>query len=130
MNRVIEETNELDDSRQFVYDGGLLVRLVDRRGWVRQFTFDRFDRNTAELWYDNTSDADADQDRRNTFSFTYDRLGRMLTAADSAADYTYTHDGLGRVTQLTQDITGLDPQIVFTAEYDPSGRHSPAVASP
>jgi len=28
MNRVIEETNELDDSRQFVYDGGLLVRLV------------------------------------------------------------------------------------------------------
>jgi len=66
MNRVIEETNELADSRQFVYDGGLLTRRIDRRGWVRQFTFDRFDRNTAKLWYDNTSDAVADQNRRNT----------------------------------------------------------------
>jgi len=38
---VVEETNELAQARSFSYNAaGLLTRVVDRRGWVREFTFD------------------------------------------------------------------------------------------
>jgi Holliday junction resolvase-like predicted endonuclease len=46
----------------------------------------------------------------------------MLTAGDASADYTYTYDSLGRVTQIEQDISGLDPTVTLTAEYDAAGR--------
>jgi len=55
---VIAETNQLGDSRNFVYDvGGRLLRQIDRRGWVRQFEFDNVGRTTEELWYENVADA-------------------------------------------------------------------------
>jgi YD repeat-containing protein len=127
---VTEETNQLGDARQFTYNAaGLLTRRVDRRGWVREFTFDNLYRNTGEIWYDSATDADADQNRQNTFSFTYDALGRMLTAGDAAADYTYTYDSLGRVTRIEQDITGLDPTVTLTAQYDAAGRRTRLAAA-
>jgi len=63
----------------------------DRRGWVRDFQYDVLIRNTAEIWYNNETDVDADQNRQNTLAFTYDLAGQMLTAGDAAADYTYAY---------------------------------------
>ncbi len=41
LGRVVEETDELAGMRYFSCNAaGVFTRLVDRRGWVRQFAFD------------------------------------------------------------------------------------------
>ncbi|MBN2581159.1 MAG: hypothetical protein JXB10_19415 [Pirellulales bacterium] len=39
---------------------GRLTRRVDRRGWVRDFSYDGLSRNTQERWYYSVEDADLD----------------------------------------------------------------------
>jgi len=50
---------------------------------VRQFQYDNLGRNTAEIWYNTTEDADADQNRQRTISFSFDLAGQ-LTGVDHA----------------------------------------------
>jgi YD repeat-containing protein len=59
VNRVVQETNELGQSRYFAYDdGGYLTRRIDRRGLVLDFQYDTLGRNTADVWYNPVADAE------------------------------------------------------------------------
>ena len=125
LGRAVAETNELDDTRYFVYDAaGYLLRQIDRLGRVRQFQYDNLGRNTAEIWYNNVQDADADQNRQRTITFTYDLVGQLTSVDDVEADYTYTYDALGRVITLTHSIVGLTPMVTFNQTYDAVGRRT------
>jgi len=125
LGRAVEETNELDDTRYFVYDAaGYLLRQIDRLGRVRQFQYDNLGRNTAEIWYNNVQDADADQNRQRTIAFSYDLVGQLTSVDDVEADYTYTYDALGRVITLTHSIVGLTPMVTFNQTYDAVGRRT------
>jgi len=130
LDRQVQETNELGDVRYFHYDAaGRLVRGVDRLGRVREFHFDNLSRNTAEIWYNTETDADADQNRQNTLSFTYDLAGQRLTASDAAASYGYAYDDLGRVTSIDQQIAGLTPVVTFAQQFDALGRRTQLAAT-
>ncbi|GAB6167539.1 hypothetical protein JCM19992_35390 [Thermostilla marina] len=125
LGRAVEETNQLGYTRTFVYDAaGYLVRQVDRLGRVRQFQYDNLGRNTAEIWYNNVQDADADQNRQRTIAFTYDAAGQMLSAGDPDAEYSFVYDALGRAITITHSLAGLTPTITFTQEYDAAGRRT------
>jgi RHS repeat-associated protein len=125
LGRAVAETNELDDTRYFVYDAaGYLLRQIDRLGRVRQFQYDNLGRNTAEIWYNNVQDADADQNRQRTIAFSYDLVGQLTSVDDVEADYTYTYDALGRVITLTHSIVGLTPMVTFNQTYDAVGRRT------
>ena len=123
LNRVVEETNELEGTASYVYnDVGLLVRTIDREGQVIVYGYDNLYRNTTEIWYNDTTDADLDQNRQNTISYTYDAVGNRLTAADDFASYVYEYDALNRVTEETQTIVGLTPVMVFNSQYSATGK--------
>ncbi len=126
----MEEANELAQTRSFAYNAaGLLTRVVDRRGWVREFTFDNLYRNTAEVWYNSQSDADQDVNRQNTFTFSYDLAGQMLWGSDAAAGYAYAYDPLGRTVGIEQQIAGLTPVVAFAKQYDAAGRRTQVAAA-
>ncbi|GAB6188118.1 RHS repeat-associated core domain-containing protein [Thermopirellula anaerolimosa] len=130
LGRAVAETNELGDTRYFVYNAaGYLLRQLDRLGRVRQFQYDNLGRNTAEIWYNNVADADADQNRVGTISFTYDGAGQMVSVSDWAAQYSYTYDNLGRITQIAHTITGLTPTVTFSQVYDAAGRRTRLAAT-
>jgi len=74
------------------------VRRTDRRDWVRRFQYDNPGRNTHQIWYSRTADANADTNRKNELDFTYNLAGQLLTANDAgAASYTFAYDDLGRM---------------------------------
>jgi YD repeat-containing protein len=118
---VIEETNELSDTRYFEYDdAGNLTEKTDRNGLVTQFTNDNLYRKTQEVWLDGMSTV-------NRLDFTYDAAGQMTSASDDNSSYDYTYDGLGRVTYLEIDNGG--PLVNFTRACGPdsaSGRGAQA----
>jgi RHS repeat-associated protein len=116
LNRVIEETNQLDDSRYFEYDDvGNLRFLTDRIGRVTEYTYDNLYRRITEEWYDNTPAV------IHTFTWDYDIGGQLLSAGDENATYTYEYDGLGRLLTETQELDGLTPTVVFNRTYDANG---------
>ena len=53
-----------------------------------------------------------------TLSFGYDAASRLTDASDPAASYSYFYDVLGRMTQQTQAITGLAPQVILDQKFD------------
>jgi len=132
LGRVASETNELSDTREFVYSGGLLERRIDRLGRVIEYAYDLFGRQTGEYWYANETAADNDPTHQNplySIVHTYDRLGNVLTASDAAAEYEYVYDALGRVVEETQDIDGLTPVIVFSYQYSAVGLRTQTAAT-
>jgi len=125
LGRTVAETNELGDTRYFVYDaGGHLLRQIDRLGRVRQFQYDNLGCNTAEIWYNNVQDAEADQNRQRTITFSYNLVGQLTNVDDIEADYTYSYDALGRVTTIAHSFVGLTPMVTFTQVYDAAGRRT------
>ena len=74
----LTETNELSDTRYYVYNAaGLLVEKTDRLGRVTQYEYDPLYRLTEENWLD------AQQQTVYTISYSYDAAGRVLSASDT-----------------------------------------------
>jgi RHS repeat-associated protein len=118
LGRVTFETNQLNKTRTFTYDtAGNLTERVDRLGRKIEYVYDNLDRNTAEKWYTGTTLV-------RTLSFTFDAASQLTAASDPAASYSYTLDNLGRVTNETQAITGLTPQIQYQSKYDAASRRT------
>src|SRR3989339_301076 len=116
--RVVEEENELEDSRYFEYNAeGDLSRKTDRLGRVTEYGYDFLRRRTSETWKDGQATV-------RTFLFTYNLAGEMLTASDPAATYTYVYDNLGRLSSITQEIDGVTPTVVMAQQYSISGARS------
>ena len=67
-------------------------------------------RQTSEAWYDNVTDADAEQNVRKTYTTTYDEAGRVASAGDGVNDLQYTYSIFGLLSSTTQDLDGLSDQ--------------------
>jgi len=122
LGRVATETinvSSTDLTRTFSYDArGNLVRKVDRNGRVIDYAFDALSRQTSESWYDNLTDADAQQNVRKTYSTEYDPASRVAAVGDGDYDFEYTYSIFGNLTSTTQDLTGLTDDVVFKYTYD------------
>jgi RHS repeat-associated protein len=66
-----------------------------------------------------TGDASNLENHQNrVLSFDYDAADQLTAAEDPAASYAYVYDNLGRVTQQTQDLAGLTPNVVLNQAFD------------
>ncbi|MCL4207885.1 MAG: hypothetical protein KJ000_35820, partial [Pirellulaceae bacterium] len=119
LNRVVAETNELNDARTFTYDAAnnLLTR-TDRNGRVIEYAYDALHRRVEEQWLDDQ------QTVIRTLSFSYDAASQLTAAADPAASYDYQYDALGRRTSVTHDIAGLGFPVVLASAYDAAGNRT------
>ncbi|MCI0361774.1 MAG: hypothetical protein L0211_25085, partial [Planctomycetaceae bacterium] len=118
LGRVTQETNQLNKTRTFKYDAASNVtERVDRLGRKIEYVYDNLDRSTAERWWNGSTLV-------RTLSFTFDAANQLTAASDPAASYGYTLDNLGRVTNETQNITGLTPQIQYQSQYDANSRRT------
>ena len=70
----------------------------------RSFAYDSLSRQTSEAWYDNVTDADAEQNVRKTYTTTYDEAGRVASAGDGVNDLQYTYSIFGLLSSITQDL--------------------------
>ena len=134
LGRMIEETNELAETRYFGYNAaGLLVEKTGRDGRVTQYEYDDLGRLLAENWLDEYEQV------VYTISDTYDALGRVLTATsplppgegqgEGSAEYDYVYDDLGRVVRETQTIDpfrGTQYQLWQNRQVDFSPTTNPA----
>ena len=124
LDRVIQETNSLNDSRYYTYDdAGNLTEKTDRDGRVTDYTYDNLYRTTSEVWKDSGGTT------VNTIDYTYDAANQLLTAGDSYSDYTYSYDMLGRVTSVDNSGTPDVPDVVLTSTYDDLGRRTQLAAT-
>ncbi|MEQ8786495.1 MAG: Calx-beta domain-containing protein [Pirellulaceae bacterium] len=114
LDRVIEETNELTDTRYFEYDSvGNLTEKTDRNGLVTEYTYDGLYRQTGEVWIDGMTTV-------NTLEFEYDAASQMTLARDDASLYAYEYDNLGRATQIDAlSLTG--PAARITQSFNAVG---------
>jgi RHS repeat-associated protein len=116
LNRVIDETNELNDTRSFEYDAvGNLIERTDREGRVTEYDYDNLYRLTQERWLDGATPI-------YTATYDYDSAGQLLEAQDNFSHYTYTYDDLGRVTLIESDNGG--PAVQLSQEFDAAGRRT------
>ncbi len=91
-------TGQGSQTRGYFYDiAGNLTTVVDRNGRAIVYGYDPLNRQTSEVWYANTNDAELDQNRVNTFTFVYDTANRLVSAADDQSSYTYGYDDLDRL---------------------------------
>ena len=76
LDRVKSETNQLNQTRSFVYDlDGNMTQETDRDGRVRNFTYDHLNRQTAEQWMSGQSVLE-------TFSYAYNADGQLTNGAN------------------------------------------------
>ncbi len=133
LGQVATETINVDSTdlvRYYSYDArGNLTRKIDRNGRVIDYAYDSLSRLTTETWYDDVTDADAQQDAVTTYSTTYDEMGRVATIGDGDYDFEYTWSIFGNLTSTTQDLTGLSDDVVFNYTYDVLGRQTSVAAT-
>lgn len=121
LNRVIEETNELDDTRYFSYDANSnLVQKIDCDDRYTEYEYDALDRLIEERWLDETDDTTV----IHTIDWVYDAASQLTDAGDSFAEYEYSYDGLGRATSIVADIAGLTPVVTLAQFFDANSRRT------
>jgi RHS repeat-associated protein len=114
--RLARETNALEKTRTYAYDGASnLVERVDRNGRIISYEYDKANRNIYEKWYDDVT-------LERTIGFTYSAAGYLSQATDPSGTYNYEYDALGRVTEEEQDIEGLTPVVKYASVYDGPNR--------
>ncbi len=133
LGQVATETinvSSTDLTRSFSYDSrGNLVRKVDRNGRVIDYAFDALSRQTTETWYDDVTDADAQQNVRKTYATEYDAAGRVAAVGDGDYDFAYTWSIFGNLTSTIQDLYGLTDDVAFSYAYDVLARKTGVSAS-
>ena len=133
LGRVATETinvSSTDLTRSLEYDArGNLTRKIDRNARVIDYVHDALSRQTSEIWYDNVTDADAQQNVRKTYSTSYDEAGNVASIGDGDYDFDYTYSIFGNLTSTTQDLTGLTDDVVFNYSYDVLGRQTSVATS-
>ena len=108
----VEEVNGGTYATMYDYNGqGLLIKITDAAGNIRNFTYDGLGRRlTAQ---DLHAPADA---TFGTWAYNYDAAGNLLTKLDPKnQNIVYSYDDLNR--QLTEDFTG-QTGVEVTYAYD------------
>ncbi|MGI8982577.1 MAG: hypothetical protein ACR2FY_25375 [Pirellulaceae bacterium] len=125
LNRAVSETNQLNFTRTFVYNAaGDLTSKLDRNGRKTTYEYDALHRQTAEKWRDGSDNV------IRTISSTFDNSLDLTGVSDPAATYSYVYDNLGRVTQQTQEIAGLTPDIILAQQFDEASNRTKLSATP
>jgi YD repeat-containing protein len=96
LNRVTQETNELNESRYFVYDAaGNLLRQTDRNERVTRYAYDSLDRLTEELWIDSGSPTPSVGTATTTQGGATSEVQRVGFTGSSlfGGTFTLTYDG-------------------------------------
>lgn len=115
LGRAISETNELSDTKSYVYDAAnQLTKYTDRNGRVTEFGYDNLGRLTSELWKSGSTTV-------RTLSYAYDALSRQTSASDPDAAYDFTYDAVGRVTQLDVDYGTSVNEFRLSSTFDDYG---------
>ena len=89
------------------------MRVADRLGRRKDYTYDDDNRMTNEVW------VSAGGSTVNRGTFTYDKEDHLLTAKDNAGTITYTYDDLDRVS-TQKDVWGT----TLTFGYDAADRRT------
>ena len=111
-DRLIEEENELADSRLYAYNlAGDLTSLTDRNGRVREFAYDALRRLTQETWLDGETTV-------NTIDLAYDAASQVTTAEDAFAVFAYTYDDLGRPVEQASSLFAASLDVTLAATYN------------
>ncbi len=129
---MVEETNELSQTRYFRYDENGNRRFrVGRDSRVCVYIYNTVNLTTYERWYNNLSDAQSDSSRQNAITFTYDLVHRMTAATDSGSTfaYAYTLDMADRAESIVTGIAGLTPTVTFDQAFDDASRRSQLAAA-
>ena len=92
---------------------GNQISSVDRNGREINYTYDKLNRNTTEVWLDEAGNP------IRTFDFEYDAASQLLNAADPDSAYSYEYDEDGRVTSVDNAGTPGVTNVVFDYQYDP-----------
>lgn len=125
LDRAIEETNELNDTRFYKYDSANnLKEKIDRNGRKTTYDYDNLNRQTNEYWWNGTPSI------TRTFSYSYDAAGQLKTAGDGAsASYEYDYDHVGRLESEKHSLSGfissndlVGPDVVLTRVFDAANR--------
>lgn len=106
-NRLKQRTDAKNRSTVYERDGvGNVIRMIDRKGQVTEYTYDALRRMTQIR----------DQDGRTT-SYAYDLAGNLARASDSrGGDVLMSYDRLNRLTEV------ITPQGTVAFTYDAIGR--------
>ncbi|KKT21281.1 MAG: YD repeat protein, partial [Parcubacteria group bacterium GW2011_GWE1_43_8] len=114
----VEEVNGGTYATMYDYNGqGLLIKITDAAGNIRNFTYDGLGRRlTAQ---DLHAPADA---TFGTWAYTYDAAGNLLTKLDPKnQNIVYSYDDLNR--QLTEDFTGqTGVEVIYAYDNCPRGQ--------
>ena len=118
LDRVISETNSLNQTRYFEYDAaGNVTQFTDRNGRVTTYDYDNLQRRTTETWLDGATPL-------REFSYSYDTASQLIAASDPAASFAFTFDDLGRNTSVEHALAALSFDVVVDHTYDPLGRRT------
>ena len=91
---------------------GNIISATDRNGRVRQYTYDDLDRQTAEIWLD-----DSDNEVQ-TIDYVYDAASQLTSIVDPDSSYSYEYDLAGRLVEVDNAGTTGVTNVVFNYTYD------------
>ncbi len=118
LNRVIRETNQLNDYRTFDYDAaGNRIKKIDRNEQATEWFYDNLGRMTKEKWEQGATDRE--------LTFGYDLAGNMTSADDSyvtGRNYDYVFDEMGRLEETEWTMAGR--LYTMINEYDLGSRRT------
>ncbi|MGL4941572.1 MAG: RHS repeat-associated core domain-containing protein, partial [Thermoguttaceae bacterium] len=108
-------------NRQFFYDASNnIVSKTDRNGRITAYTFDKLNRHTSEIWYDDYA-ALQEKKPSKVFKTTYNRAGKMATMDDGDNKFEFTYGVFGNEINQKQTLAGLEKPLEFEYATDISG---------
>jgi YD repeat-containing protein len=114
IGQVSRETVVIDNIsrvRYFDYDAsGNIIAKYDRNKRVTEWTFDKLNRHTSEIWYDSAQSWRAKKPYKK-FTTTYNRKGKIETIQDNDNKFTFDYGVFGNEIKQVQNITGFNKPI-------------------
>jgi RHS repeat-associated protein len=108
----------LVQSRLFFYDAsGNIISKVDRNNRITEWTFDRLNRHTSEIWYDNY-ESWTKKNATKKFVTTYNRAGKLSTVDDGENKFSFSYGVFGNETKQVQKLAGLEKPVEFNYTTD------------
>ena len=116
---MVLETNELNDTRRFIYDDvGNPISVIDRNDRERQLVYDALNRQVAENWLDGSGNP------IRTIASSYDAASQLIEISDPDSSYRYTYDDRGQLETVENGGNPDLPNVTLSYTYDDRGNIS------
>jgi YD repeat-containing protein len=114
LGRVSRERVVIDKTaciRFFYYDSeGNLIRKRDRNGRITEWTFDKMNRPTAEIWYENVTSWSQKRPSKK-FTTTYNNRGKIESISGGDNKFAFSYGIFGNEIKQTQFLAGFSKPI-------------------